>query len=187
MDDKETLVGSCDPLVEAVEIIEKLLALCARHDLKREAYSIALGEELPQPPKRKPGAPQKKVPPLIIVCSRFYWRIKPANVRKGAAIGQPWLARSLRAEAEPLKGSPVLTREEKRSAGKRALQIQNDLSKLTPGQIVIAAYCVRRYNAGETRKRSKRRLTRRWMATSEAERKIFETVLDVLGPLLIKS
>ena len=48
-----------DPLTDAIEIIEKLLALCTRHDLKREAYSIALGEELPQPAKRKPGRPQK--------------------------------------------------------------------------------------------------------------------------------
>jgi hypothetical protein len=62
LDDKETFGGSRDSLAEAVEIIEKLLALCTKHGLKREAYSIALGEELPQPPKRKPGRPQKKIP-----------------------------------------------------------------------------------------------------------------------------
>ncbi len=119
MDDKETLVGSCDPLVEAVEIIEKLLALCARHDLKREAYSIALGEELPQPPKRKPGAPQKKVPPyyrLLAFLLAHQTRERPERRGDRAAV-----ARAVaRAEAELLKGSPVLTREEKRSAGKRA-------------------------------------------------------------------
>jgi hypothetical protein len=71
VDDKETFGGSRDPLAEAVEIIEKLIALCTRHDLKREAYSIALGEELSQPAKRKPGRPQKKTPHYYR-CSRFY-------------------------------------------------------------------------------------------------------------------
>ena len=150
MDDKETFRGSCDPLAEAVEIIEKLLALCTRHGLKREAYSIALGEELPQPAKRKRGRPQKKIPHyyrLLALLLAHQTRGRPER-RGDRAIVARLLAR---AEAEQRKGSPVLTREEEKSADKRVPQIQNVLSRLSPAQIVVAAYCVRRYNAGESR------------------------------------
>jgi hypothetical protein len=91
------------------------------------------------------------------------------------------------AEAELRKGSPVLTREEKKSAGERVPQIQNDLSRLSPAQIVVAAYCVRRYNAGETPETIKATLDAAMGGESEADRKIFETVRDVLAPLLTKS
>jgi hypothetical protein len=97
------------------------------------------------------------------------------------------VARALaREEAGLLKGSAVLSRDEKKSADTRARQIQNDLSRLSPPQIVVAAYCVRRYNAGESRETIKATLNAAMGGESEAERKIFETVRDVLAPLLTK-
>lgn len=48
------------PLGEAIEIIEKLRALCLKHGLKREADSIVIGRELANPPKPRRGAPLVK-------------------------------------------------------------------------------------------------------------------------------
>ena len=45
------------PLREALKIIDGLLALAKKHGLGREAYSIALGKKIPEPPKRPRGRP----------------------------------------------------------------------------------------------------------------------------------
>jgi hypothetical protein len=185
VDNRETFVGSCHPLAEAVEIIEKLLALCTRHNLKREAYSIALGEELQQPPKRKPGRRKEKVPTyyrLLAFSLAHHTRDRPERRGDRATVAR---AVAL-AEAEVRKGSSILTREEKNSVRARVLQIQNDLSTLTPAQIVVAAYCVRRYNAADTPETIKATLDAAIAGESNADREIFRTVFDLLAPLLIK-
>ncbi|HME86142.1 MAG TPA: hypothetical protein VKG91_16740 [Roseiarcus sp.] len=157
------------PLGEAIETIEKLLALCSKHGLKREAYSIALGEKITEPPKRQRGRPLVKNAVYRRALAGFFEieALKSKGVR-GARVR---VARMFaEADGAGRKDSPTYR--------KRVRQIQNDLSRLTLGETVEAAYYVRRIRAGEALDTAKARLDAAMGGKKEAQQAVLETLAD---------
>jgi hypothetical protein len=165
------------PLGEAVEIIEKLLALCSEHGLKREAYSIVIGREIP---KRQRGAPLVKGP---------RYRRELAFLLEIEALG-PKGRRGARTRVAQLLAK-IEVRDQNRSPAwrsevmQRTRSYQNDLSKLSPEDTIEAAYYMRRKMTGESFEKAKARLDAAMAGDKVAEREVFEIVRD-LPPNLTK-
>jgi hypothetical protein len=178
MDEKDALRSSVEPLSEAAEIINKLLEFCATHGLKREAYSIALGEEIPEPPKRPRHRPKEKG-------SEFY-----RALAVGLAVhsdGRP-MARGAKAkfarwivaqEAAERKGA----RQTKKAETGRISSLQNELSRIRPETLLSATYVVRRREAGDSFEAIKSTLEGAVAGDSDLARKVANVVRDVLSAL----
>lgn len=108
--------------------------LASKHGFKREAYSIALGEEIPPPAKRKRGRPKKKT----------------AEYRLGLALGLARAAGKTQADvAHKLAEDELGRRVETRLAvKKKKRQIENDISRLSDLQKAVAAFVVRSIESG---------------------------------------
>ncbi len=169
------------PLGEAIEIIEKLRALCSKHGLKREADSIVIGRELASPPKRLRGAPKVK--------NRRY-RMELAVLVEIEALGPKGRnsakARLARALAMAEVGEHNRSAAWRSEVKKRTRSRQNDLSRISLLEMVEAAYYVRCIRAGESRQRAEMRLDAVMAGDNSAEREVFEIVRDLLAPALTR-
>jgi hypothetical protein len=175
MDEDEKKAPPLDgPLAEAVEVINKLLALCAKHSpkLRRAALSIASG--IPLPPKRKRGRP--KVVTDEAVQRHFATALELYAQKDGRVGAKTRLAKAL-AEAE----TDPKSRARRSEVKKRTLARQNDLSELRPEVLVAMAYYVRCILAGESVEKAKARLMAAVVdGDDEAARECAEIVRDLL-------
>jgi hypothetical protein len=169
--------GLDGPLGEAAEIIEKLLALCSEHGLKREAYSIRIGREIP---KRQRGAPLVKSPRYHRELA-FLLEIE-AQGPKGRRGARTRVAQLLaKIEVRDQNRSPAWRSEVKQ----RTRSYKNDLSRLSPEDKIEAAYYIRRKMTGESFEKAKARLDAAIAGDKVAEREVIEIVRD-LPPNLTK-
>jgi hypothetical protein len=170
MEDEDALHDT--PLREALKIIDGLLALAKKRGFAREAYSIVLGKKIPEPTKRPRGRPLLKNAEYRRALAGFLdiearWR--------GGGGARARLARALAdAEVAERKDSPARLR--------RVSQYQNDLSKLTPGETIEAAYYMRCIEAGESIETSKARLDAAMAGNTDAACKVFDSVRDLVPP-----
>ena len=173
-----------DPIAAAIDVINQLLALCTEHGLKREAYSIVIGRELASPPKRRRGAPLVK---------DYKYRRELAALLEIEALGpegrkgaKARLARALAMEEVGKRNRfawrSAAWRSEAGRSGveKRTLSRQNDLSKLSPLEVVEAAYYVRCIRKGESTEKAKKRLDAVMAGDTSAEREVFEIIRDLV-------
>jgi hypothetical protein len=167
------------PLAEMFEKNKRLFALCSKHGLKREAYSIIFGEEMPEPEPRGPGRPRKKDDDYMLALKVG---MAGSFLRKPERYGdRTRFARACaRQELESQKGSRVTNKE----IDARAHQIQNDMAKIPREELAIATYVVRRMELGESLDEIMK-LLQAVMSGDEAvegelQRKARETVPDIL-------
>lgn len=170
MDDKNGYRGAVAPeLIAATKIIEKLVDLAKRRGFGREAYEIALGEKLPPPVKRPRNRPKVKGPEYSFklafgMASNFLRQpeIRGARARFARKIV------SLQAGGSPLSIESVK---------RRARHFQNEMSRVKLEELALAAYFVRRHDAGDSVKATLDALE---VGDDEAARRVVETVRDVL-------
>jgi hypothetical protein len=177
MDDKNAFRGAVVPeLIEAKEILEKLVDLAKRRGFGREAYEIALGEKLPPPMKRLPNRPKVKGPEYRLglalgMASNILRQPETRGARRR-------LAHAMASrEAETQKHSPRSVEGVK----KRARHFQNEMSGLKPEELALVAYFVRRRDAGDSVEMIKATVQALEAGDDEAARRVFETVRDVLA------
>jgi hypothetical protein len=181
MVEKDSRRGVSPVVAEMAEVINGLVELCAKNGLSREALSIVFGQEIPEPKKRGPGAPQMK---------NAKYRHQLASFLEIEAHG-PGEKRGARTRvAEALARAEV--GEQNRSAAwrsevkKRTRSRQNDLSRLSPAETIRAAYFVRCIRASESFKTANARLDAAMAGNAEAQHKVFEIVRDLVGTHLTK-
>jgi hypothetical protein len=168
------------PLAGMFEKNKRLFALCSEHDLKREAYSIIFGEEMPEPEHRGPGRPRKKDDDYM---SALKVGMAGSFLRKPERYGdRTRFARACARQAlESQKGSRVTKKE----IDAQARQIQNDMAKIPREELAITVYVVRRMELGESldeiMKLLKAVISANDAAECEFERKARETVPDILS------
>jgi hypothetical protein len=172
MVEKDALGGGVAPeLVEAKQIIEKLVDLATRRGFGREAKEIVLGEKLPPPVKRPRHRPKVKgskyrLALALRMASNFLRQPETRGARAR-------FAREIVLRQEG--GSPLSMA----SVKKRARHFQNEMSALKE-ELAIATYFVRRKDAGDSSEAIKATLNAVAAGDDEAARKVFETIRDVL-------
>jgi hypothetical protein len=173
MGEKDALVGGVAPeLIEAKEIIEKLADLAMRRGFGREACEIALGEKLPPLVKRPPNRPKVK---------GSKYRLELAFGMASSFLKQPE-TRGARARVARVMASRVAENQKDRPRSeegtkRRARYFQNEISRVKPEELALAAYFVRRHDAGDSVWATLDALE---VGDDEAARRVFETVRDVL-------
>jgi hypothetical protein len=172
MDDKNAFAAE---LVEAKEIIEKLVDLATRRGFGREACEIALGEKLPPPVKRPRHRPKVK---------GSKYRLKLAFGMASNFLRQPETrgarARFARAMASRVAETQKDSPRSEEGVKRRARHFQNEMSRVKPEELALAAYFVRRHDAGDSVEMIKATLDALEAGDDETARRVFETVRDVL-------
>jgi hypothetical protein len=155
-----------------VGIINRLIALCAKYGIEREAREIASGEKILPPPKKGPGRPRVKDERWQRAVAAALEATALQRGRRGAG------ARLARALAEDEIGSKSRARQSE--VEKRTLLRQNDLSNLPPETKIRMAYYVRCANAGESLEAARTRLDAVEAGDDKAARKLAGILHDLL-------
>ena len=142
MGEKDGLGARVAPeLIEAKEIIEKLVDLAMRRGFGHEACEIALGEKLPPPVKRPPNRPKVKgskyrLDPVFGMASSFLRQPETRGAR----------ARFARAMASRVAETQKDWPRSEEGLKRRARYFQNEISRVKAEELALAAYFVRRHD-----------------------------------------
>jgi hypothetical protein len=134
------------PFDQAIEVIKKLLDLCAQNGLGREAKAIAAGMALPGPLRRGPGAPSKKgrdFQKLLAVHLAIKSDGESATRGLKAALARTLAENELKSE----NGGHRTTKAERKQL---AATFANDISKIPPQYLLISTFLTRRTLRGES-------------------------------------
>ena len=133
------------PFEQAIDVINRLLDLCAAHGLERKAKAIAAGVKLPEPQKRGPGAPKKRSKDYsILLAVLLAIRTSGKPNKRGAKSA---LA------AEIAKNELIIDggrrRISKGALANRKRTLENFISQIPPQYQLLATFCERRALKGE--------------------------------------
>ena len=133
------------PLAEMFEKQKKLFALCSKHGLKREAYSIIFGEEMPERPRRRVGRPKEKDEDYRITLKLG---MAGGFLRKPEVRGDR--TRFADAMAREVLGRRNNSRPTEKEVRALAKQLQNDISQIPLEELAMVVYVIRRMDLGES-------------------------------------